>query len=268
MFENTVKTIRTNINNMFNEGLGMYKEMCLKFDEKTQLFKQVSLDNELVKQAWFAMGNLESIYREFSNNICGFTLTALEEHIRQYEKYAKLCDKYHEILKPWLGGTEETRFNALMENEVSIDAEVISVAGAAKRLYEYNKSMVDARADVEQLEMILVRKEQVLNKCLEALKKIYEEFKADQKKKTEETKKPQQKRIIVFIDNSWPMSPRQIQQAIDTLTAFVKVQGEGDGPIEKGIEGLKALKKGVEQDIMDHTKVVQDGMYFKLKVVE
>lgn len=268
MFENTIKTIRININNMFNEGLGMYKEMCLKFDEKSKLFKPVSLDNEFAKQAWCAMGNLESIYREFSNNICGFTLTALEEHIRQYKKFEQLCDEYNKVLGPYLNGDYDSRLKALLEDEVSIGAEVISVAGAAKRLCEYKKSMAEAREDVEQLHMILVHKEHVLDKCLEALKKVYEEFKADKKKKEEEAKKPQQKRITVFIDNSWPMSPRQIQQAIDTLTAFVKVQGEGDGPIEKGIEGLKALKKGVEQDIMDNTKVVQDGMYFKLKVVE
>lgn len=258
MFENTIKNITTGRQEMFDSALKMYKEMCPVLPKTNQ-----------AREAWMVMGNLQTMYQEFDNNICGLTLTALAENIKQYNKFEKQCDEYNKVLGPYLNGDYDSRLEALLEGEVSIGAEVISVAGAAKRLKTVKENMANTREWIQAAEATLSRKKYIMYQCHKQLKEIYDRFKVDQAaQQKKEEKKPQPKRIMVMIDNSWPMSPREIQQAIDTLSAFVKVQGEGEGPIEKGLEGLKALKKGLEQDIMDHTKVVQDGLYFKLKTVE
>lgn len=254
MFENTIKNITTGRQEMFDSALKMYKEMC----------PVVSKTNQ-AREAWMVMGNLQTMYREFDNNVCGLTLTALAENIERYKKFEQQCDEYNKVLGPYLNGDYDSRLEALMEGEVSIGAEVISVAGAAKRLKTVKENMANTKEWIEKTEQSLANKKYIMYQCHKQLKEIYDRFKADQAaQQKKEEKKP--KRIMVMIGNSWPVSPREIQQAIDTLSAFIKVQGEG--PIEKGLEGLKALKKGLEQDIMDHTKVVQDGLYFKLKTVE
>jgi hypothetical protein len=261
MFENTIKNITTGRQEMFDSGLKMYKEMCPN-DNPNNCAQ--------AREAWFVMGNLQTMYQEFEHSICGLTLTALAENIKQYNKFEQQYDMYYEALSPYLRGDEESRLKALMQvNYVTVNNEDMPLKVAAKNLSQIKENLANTKEWIAKIEQSLANKKYIMYQCHKQLKEIYDRFKADQAaQQKKEEKKPQQKRITVFIDNSWPMSPRQIQQAIDTLTAFVKVQGEGDGPIEKGIEGLKALKKGVEQDIMDNTKCVQDGMYFKLKVVE
>lgn len=261
MFENTIKNITTGRQEMFDSGLKMYQEMCPN-DNPTKCAQ--------AREAWFLMGNLQTAYQDFEHSICGLTLTALAENIGQYNVLEEKYDMYYEALSPYLRGDEESRLNALRQaDSVTVNNVNLPLKAAAKNLSLIKENMANTREWIEKAEQSLSNKKYIMYQCHKHLKEIYNRFKADQaaQQKLKE-KKPEQKRITVFIDNSWPMSPREIQQAIDTLTAFVKVQGEGDGPIEKGIEGLKALKKGVEQDIMDHTKVVQDGMYFKLKVIE
>lgn len=234
-------------------------------------------NNDLTKcaqarEAWFVTGNLQTAYQDFDHSICGYTVTDLAENIKRYNKFEQQTYIYCRALAPYLRGDEKDRLKALMQADfVTVNGVKVPLSTAAKNFDLLKDSLVYTRERIEEIEQYLSNKKNIMRQCHKRLKEIYDRFKADlatQQKKKETEKKPEQKRITVFIDSSWPMSPRQIQQAIDTLTVFVKVQCEGDGPIEKGIEGLKALKKGVEQDIMDHTKCVQDGMYFKLKVVE
>lgn len=237
------------VNEQFNDALRMTKEM-----------------NHVCKNADNVMCTMNTIRRKF------------EEYRNIYDeltsKHAKNCTRIIETqaqLAKFIEGPAEDRIKALAE-------EYNSTSGPKYSLL-YASNYVDLKNEQAELEKEIVKYETAANvkvtlidSCHYAIKNLYTKFKnseAEAIRQKEAVQKEQaKKRIMVFIDNSWPMSPRQIQQAIDTLTAFVKIQGEGDGPIEKGIEGLKALKKGVEQDIMDHTKVVQDGMYFKLKVVE
>lgn len=263
MFENIIKNITAGRQEMFDSGLKMYKEMCPN-DNPNKCAQ--------AREAWFVMGNLQTMYKDFEHSICGLTLTALAQNIEQYNVLEEKYDMYYEALSPYLRGDEESRLNALKQSDsVTVNNVNLPLKVAAKNLNQIKENMANTKDWIEKAEMSLSNKKYIMYQCHKQLKEIYDRFKVDQaaQQQKEAVKKEQaKKRITVFIDNSWPMSPRQIQQAIDTLTAFVKVQGEGDGPIEKGIEGLKALKKGVEQDIMDHTKVVQDGMYFKLKVVE
>ena len=237
------------VNEQFNDALRMTKEM-----------------NHVCKSVDNAMFNMNALRREF------------EEHLNIYNaltlKHAKNATRRIDtlaLLAKFIEGPVEDRIRALAEEYNSTSGPKYSLLYASTYV-DIENERVALEKEIEQYDTAANNKAKLISDCHYAIKDLYTKFKnsmAEAKRQQEAVQKEQaKKRITVFIDNSWPMSPRQIQQAIDTLTAFVKVQGEGDGPIEKGIEGLKALKKGVEQDIMDHTKCVQDGMYFKLKVVE
>lgn len=237
------------VNEQFNDALRMTKEM-----------------NHVCKSVDNAMFNMNALRREF------------DEHRNIYDeltsKHAKNCTRLIETqaqLAKFIEGPAEDRIKALAEEYESTSGPKYSLLYASNYV-DLKKAQAELEKEIEKYDAAANGKAMLISDCHFAIKDLYVKFKnsmVEANRQKEAVKKEQaKKRITVFIDNSWPMSPRQIQQAIDTLTAFVKIQGEGDGPIEKGIEGLKALKKGVEQDIMDHTKVVQDGMYFKLKVVE
>lgn len=239
----------TQVNEQFNDALRMTKEM-----------------NHVCKSADNALFNMNALRREF------------DEHRNIYDeltsKHAKNCTRLIETqaqLAKFIEGPAEDRIKALAEEYNSTSGPKYSLLYASNYV-DLKNAQAELEKEIVKYETAANGKAMLISDCHFAIKDLYVKFKnsmAEANRQKEAVKKEQaKKRIMVFIDNSWPMSPREIQQAIDTLTAFVKVQGEGDGPIEKGIEGLKALKKGVEQGIMDHTKVVQDGMYFKLKVVE
>jgi hypothetical protein len=237
------------VNEQFNDALRMTKEM-----------------NHVCKSADNALFNMNTLRREFDehrNIIKELVLKRAQNNVKLTEMKT--------LLAKFLEGPVEDRIHALAEEYNSTSGPKYSLLHASTYV-DIEKEQAELKKEIDKYERVANGKAMLISDCHFAIKDLYMKFKnsmAEANRQKEAVKKEQaKKRITVFIDNSWPMSPRQIQQAIDTLTAFVKVQGEGDGPIEKGIEGLKALKKGVEQDIMDNTKCVQDGMYFKLKVVE
>ena len=239
----------TLVNEQFNDALRMTKEM-----------------NHVCKSADNALFNMNTLRREFDehrNIIKELALKRAQNNVKLTEMKT--------LLAKFLEGPVEDRIHALAEEYNSTSGPKYSLLHASTYV-DIEKEQAELKEEIDKYERVANGKAMLISDCHFAIKDLYVKFKnsmVEANRQKEAVKKERaKKRITVFIDNSWPMSPRQIQQAIDTLTAFVKVQGEGDGPIEKGIEGLKALKKGVEQDIMDHTKVVQDGMYFKLKVVE
>jgi hypothetical protein len=222
--------------------------------------------NHVCKSADNALFNMNTLRREFDehrNIIKELVLKRAQNNVKLTEMKT--------LLAKFLEGPVEDRIHALAEEYNSTSGPKYSLLHASTYV-DIEKEQAELKKEIDKYERVANGKAMLISDCHFAIKDLYMKFKnsmAEANRQKEAVKKEQaKKRITVFIDNSWPMSPRQIQQAIDTLTAFVKVQGEGDGPIEKGIEGLKALKKGVEQDIMDNTKCVQDGMYFKLKVVE
>lgn len=240
----------TLVNEQFNDALRMTKEM-----------------NHVCKSADNALFNMNSLRREFEE-----ARDLVKELITKHAKINLQLAEMKTRLAKFLEGSVEDRIHAFAkEFDLTSDLEH-SLMFASTTYVDLENDQAAIKEEIDKYETAANGKAKLISDCHFAIKDLYAKFKnaeVEANRQKEAVKKEQaKKRITVFIDNSWPMSPRQIQQAIDTLTAFVKVQGEGDGPIEKGIEGLKALKKGVEQDIMDHTKVVQDGMYFKLKVVE
>lgn len=240
----------TLVNEQFNDALRMTKEM-----------------NHVCKSVDNAMFNMNALRREFEE-ARDFVKELIAKHAKINLQLAEMKTR----LAKFLEGSVEDRIHAFAkEFDLTFDLEH-SLMFASTTYVDLENDQAAIKEEIDKYEAAANGKAKLIYDCHFAIKDLYVKFKnsmAEAERQKEAVKKEQaKKRITVFIDNSWPMSPRQIQQAIDTLTAFVKVQGEGDGPIEKGIEGLKALKKGVEQDIMDNTKCVQDGMYFKLKVVE
>lgn len=240
----------TLVNEQFNDALRMTKEM-----------------NHVCKSADNALFNMNTLRREFEE-----ARDLVKELIAKHAKINLQLAEMKTRLAKFLEGSVEDRIHAFAkEFDLTSDLEH-SLMFASTTYVDLENDQAAIKEEIDKYEAAANGKAKLIYDCHFAIKDLYVKFKnsmAEAERQKEAVQKEQaKKRITVFIDNSWPMSPRQIQQAIDTLTAFVKVQGEGDGPIEKGIEGLKALKKGVEQDIMDNTKCVQDGMYFKLKVVE
>lgn len=240
----------TLVNEQFNDALRMTKEM-----------------NHVCKSADNALFNMNALRREFDEH-----RSIYNELTLKHAKNVKRLIETKARLAKYLEGPVEDRIRAIAEEFDSTSGMKYTLMYETTNYVDLENEQAVLEKEIDKYETAANGKAMLISDCHFAIKDLYAKFKnaeVEAKRQQEAVKKEQaKKRITVFIDNSWPMSPRQIQQAIDTLTAFVKVQGEGDGPIEKGIEGLKVLKKGVEQDIMDHTKVVQDGMYFKLKVVE
>lgn len=237
------------VNEQFNDALRMTKEM-----------------NHVCKSADNAMFNMDVLRREFEDH-----LSIYNELTSKHAKNATRIIETQANLAKFIEGPAEDRIKALAEEYNSTSGPKYSLLYASNYV-DLKNAQVALEKEIEKYDTAANGKAKLISDCHYAIRDLYVKFKnatvCAERQKEAVKKEQAKKRITVFIDNSWPMSPRQIQQAIDTLTAFVKIQGEGDGPIEKGIEGLKALKKGVEQDIMDHTKVVQDGLCFKLKVVE
>lgn len=240
----------TLVNEQFNDALRMTKEM-----------------NHVCKNADNALCTMNTLRKEFEEQqsiVKELTLKNAKINLKLAESKTRLA-KY-------LEGSVEDRIRAFADEFDSTSGMKYTLMYESTNYVDLENEQAVLKEELNKYETAVINKATLIGGCHYAIKDLYVKFQNAlvEAKRQEEAiaKKQAKKRITVFIDNSWPMSPREIQQAIDTLSAFVKVQGEDDGPIEKGIEGLKALKKGVEQDIMDHTKCVQDGMYFKLKVVE
>jgi len=238
------------VNEQYNDALRMTKEM-----------------NHVCKSADNAMCTMNTLCREFEE--------ARNIHDELTLKHAKINLKLAEAktrLAKFLEGSVEDRIHAFAEEFDATSGMKYTLMYESTNYVDLENDLTVIKEEIDKYETAANGKALLISDCHFAIKDLYTKFKNSmveaKRQKEELAKKQAKKRITVFIDNSWPMSPREIQQAIDTLTAFVKVQGEGDGPIEKGIEGLKALKKDVENHIEEHTEAAQDGLYFKLKVVE
>ena len=246
--ENTISLV----DEQFNDALRMTKEM-----------------NHVCKSADNALCTMNTVRCEFEvgrNTVKELTL----KHAQNNLKLAELKTN----LAKFLDGSVEDRIHALAEEYNSTSGPKYSLLYASTYV-DLKNEQAELKKKIDKYETAVNNKAILIASCHFAIKDLYVKFKnaeVEAKRQKEAVAKKQAeakpKTITIMIDNSWPMSPREIQRAIDTLTAFVKLQGEGEGPIETGIEGLKALKKGVEKHIDEHTKVVQDGLYFKLSEAE
>lgn len=240
------------VNEQFNDALRMTKEM-----------------NHVCKSADNAMCNMNTLRHEFDehrNIIKELVLKRAQNNIKLAEMKT--------LLAKVLEGPVEDRIRALAEEYNSTSGPKYSLLHASTYV-DIENEQAEITEEIEKNETVVNNKAKLIGSCHYAIRDLYIKFKnaiVEAKQQKEAVAKKQAeakpKTVKIMIDASWPLSPRDIQLVIDTLTAFVKLQGEGEGPIEKGIEGLKALKKGVENHIEKHTKVVQDGLYFKLSTAE
>lgn len=241
----------TLVSEQFNDALSMTKEM-----------------NHVCKSADNAMSTMNTLRREFDD---------IQNFLKELAlKHAKTCTRIIEtqaLLAKFIEGPAEDRIRALAE-------EYNSTSGPKYALL-HASTYVDLTTEKAELEKEIVKYETVANNkavliggCHYAIRDLYVKFKnaeAEAKRQKEELAKKQAeakpKTITIMVDTSWPLSPREIQHAIDTLKAF-KPEGEDGLGLKTAAEALESFKKSVENHIEKHTKVVQDGLYFKLSEAE
>lgn len=260
MFEHIAKDFEASRQGMLISGLRMFKEMC-PIDDPNKCAQ--------AREAQFVMENLYTAYQDFERSNCGHTIAGFTKNIKLYNKNSKQVRMYGKALAPYLRGEEESRLEALTHGVfITVDGVKLPLNAAAKNYNDLRERLADIMEQIVEIEKTLSNKKYIMYQCHKHLKEIYDRFKVDQaaQQKLKE-KKPEQKRITVFIDNSWPLSPREIQHAIDVLKAF-KPEGEDGLGFKSAAEALESFKKSVEKDIEKKTTVKQEGLFFKLSTAE
>ena len=244
--ENTI----TLVNEQFNDALRMTKEM-----------------NHVCKSADNAMCNMNTLRREF------------DEHLNIYNeltsKHAKNATRRIEtmaLLAKFIEGPAEDRIRALAEDYNS-HGPTYSLLYASTYM-DIESERVELEKEIEKYDTAANNKAKLIGSCHFAIKDLYVKFKnalAEAARQKEAVVKKQAeakpKTIKIMIDTSWPLSPREIQQAIDVLKAFKPVGEDGLG-LKSAVETLESFKKSVEKDIEKKTTVKQEGIFFKMSTAE
>lgn len=238
--ENTI----TLVNDQFNDALRMTKEM-----------------NHVCESADNAMSTMNTLRREF------------DEHLKNYNeltlKHAKNATRRIEtmaLLAKYLEGPVEDRIRALAKDYNS-NGPTYSLLYASTYV-DIEAERVELETEIEKCDTAANNKAKLIGGCHYAIKDLYVKFKnaiaeAEQQKKKQAEAKPKTKTITIMIDKSWPLSPREIQQAIDVLKTFKAVGEDGLG-LKSAVETLESFKKSVQKDIEKKTTVKQEGLIFKL----
>ena len=237
------------VNEQYNDALRMTKEM-----------------NNVCKSADNAMCTMNTLRREFDearNIVKELTL-----------KHAKINLKLAEtktLLTKFLVGPVEDRIHALAEEYNSTSGPKYSLLYASTYV-DLENDLAVIKEEIDKYETAANNKAKLIGGCHFAIKDLYIKFQnalveAKQQKEAVAKKQAKPKTITIMVDTSWPLSPREIQQAIDILKAF-KPEGEDGLGLKSAAEALESFKKSVENRIEKHTKVVQDGLYFKLSEAE
>lgn len=245
--ENTI----TLVNEQFNDALRMAKEMnhvC------------IGVDN--------AMCTMNTLFREFNEHQYFYNELTL--------KHAKNATKRIEtmaLLAKFIEGPVEDRIKALAEEYNSTSGPKYSLLYASNYV-DIENERVALEKEIEKHDTAANNKAKLISGCHFAIKDMYVKFKnalAEAEKQNETVAKKQAeakpRTIKIMVDTSWPLSPRQIQQAIDILKAFKSV-GEDGLDMKSAVETLESFKKSVEKDIEKKTTVKQEGFIFKLSKAE
>lgn len=130
------------------------------------------------------------------------------------------------------------------------------------------------KEEIDKYETAANNKAKLIGDCHFAIRDLYVKFKnalAEAEKQKEAAAKKQAeakpKTIKIMIDTSWPLSPREIQRAIDVLKAFKPIGEDGLG-LKSAVETLESFKKSIEKDIEKKTTVKQEGIFFKMSTAE
>jgi hypothetical protein len=240
------------VNEQFNDALRMTKEM-----------------NHVCKRADEAMCTMNTIRNKF------------EEYRNIYDeltsKHAKNCTRIIEAqarLAKFIEGPAEDRIKAIAEEFNATSGLKYTLMNESTTYVDLKKEQVELEKEIEKYDIGANAKVTLIGGCHYAIKDLYTKFKnaeAEAKRQKEELAKKQAeakpKTIKIMVDVSWPMSPREIQQAIDTLKAFESVGEDGIG-LKSAVETLESFKKYVEKDIEKKTTVKQEGHIFKLSTAE
>lgn len=235
------------VNEQFNDALSMAKEtnhVC------------IGIDN-----AMCTMNTLRRGFEEYREIVKDLTLKHAQNNMKLAETKT--------LLAKYIEGSAEDRIHALAKEYESTSGPKYSLLYASVYV-DIEKEQAELKKEIDKYETGMINKAKLIGSCHFAIKDLYEKFKnalAEAKKQEEAVAKKQAeakpKTIKIMVDTSWPLSPRQIQQAIDILKAFKPVGEDGLG-FKSAAEALESFKKSVENHIEKHTKVVQDGLYFKL----
>lgn len=240
----------TLVNEQYNEALRMTKEM-----------------NNVCKSADNAMCTMNTLRREFEE-----ARDLVKELIAKHAKINLQLAEMKTRLAKFLEGSVEDRIHAFAkEFDLTSDLEH-SLMFASTTYVDLENDQAAIKEEIDKYETAANNKAKLIGGCHFAIKDLYTKFQnalveAKRQKEAVAKKQAKPKTITIMVDTSWPLSPREIQQAIDTLKAFKAVGEDGLG-LKSAVETLESFKKSVEKDIEKHTKVVQDGLYFKLSEAE
>ena len=241
--ENTINLV----NEQFNDALRMTKEM-----------------NHVCKSADNAMCTMNALHREFNEHLNFYnelTLKHAKNATRRIDTMA--------LLAKFIEGPAEDRIRALAKEYESTSGPKYSLLYASTYV-DIESERVELEKEIEKYDTAVNNKAKLIGGCHFAIKDLYVKFKnalaeAEQQKKKQAEAKP--KTIKIMIDTSWPLSPREIQQAIDILKAFKPVGEDGLG-MKSAAEALESFKKSVEKDIEKKMSVKQEGIFFKMSTAE
>jgi hypothetical protein len=237
------------VNEQYNDALRMTKEM-----------------NNVCKSADNAMCTMNTLRREFEearNLVKELTLKRAKINLKLAETKT--------LLAKFLEGPVEDRIKALAEEYNSTSGPKYSLLYASTYVDLENDQAV-IKEEINKYETAAINKATLIGGCHYAIKDLYVKFQnsmVEAKRQKEELAKKQAKpkTITIMVDTSWPLSPREIQHAIDVLKAF-KPEGEDGLGLKSAAEALESFKKSVEKDIEKKTTVKQEGHIFKLSTAE
>lgn len=237
------------VNEQYNDALRMTKEM-----------------NHVCKSADNAMCTMNTLRSEFEE-----ARDIVKELILKNAKINLQLAETKTHLAKFLEGSVDGRIHALAEEYNSTSGPKYSLLYASTYVDLENEQAV-IKAEIDKYETAANNKAKLIGGCHFAIRDLYVKFQnsmaeANRQKEAAAKKQAKPKTITIMVDTSWPLSPREIQHAIDVLKAF-KPEGEDGLGLKSAAEALESFKKSVEKDIEKHTKVVQDGLYFKLSEAE
>lgn len=239
----------TLVNEQYNDALRMTKEM-----------------NNVCKSADNAMCTMNTLRREFEearNIVKELTLKHTQNNLKLAETKT--------LLAKFLEGSVEDRIHALAEEYNSTSGPKYSLLYASTYVDLENEQAV-IKAEIDKYETAANNKAKLIGGCHFAIRDLYIKFQnalveANRQKEAAAKKQAKPKTITIMVDTSWPLSPREIQHAIDVLKAF-KPEGEDGLGLKSAAEALESFKKSVEKDIEKKTTVKQEGHIFKLSTAE
>lgn len=238
------------VNEQYNDALRMTKEM-----------------NHVCKSADNAMCTMNTLRREFDE---------ARDLVKELTlKHAKINLKLAEAktrLAKFLEGSVEDRIHAFAEEFDATSGLKYTLMYESTNYVDLENDQAVIKEEIDKYETAVNNKAKLIGGCHFAIKDLYIKFQnalveAKQQKEAVAKKQAKPKTITIMVDTSWPLSPREIQHAIDVLKAF-KPEGEDGLGLKSAAEALESFKKSVEKNIEKKTTVKQDGLYFKLSEAE